>query len=55
MNTFKKITGYVCSTLVIAYVYPGLDYGLSHYVIDGKTKMGTVKSIDIVDEEEAEY
>ena len=54
-TTYTKITGYVDRTPVIAYVYPGLDSGLSHYKIDGKTKIGTVNFTTISKEEKVEY
>ena len=53
--TYKKISGYVGQTPVTAYVYPGADYGLSHYVIDGKTNFGTVVFTKITNEKEIKY
>lgn len=46
--TYQKITGTAGSYLVTAYVYSGADAGLSHFIVNGQTYVGTVSFTEIL-------
>jgi len=52
---YRKVVGLVGDKSVIAIIYPRNDSGLSHYIVDRKTYVGTVEFTQILREKWLNY
>lgn len=53
--TYTKIIGYVGDKKITAFIYPKSDCGLNHYILNGRTFVGSVEFTSITRKKNIPY